>query len=92
MTSAIVPRPAAYDPGVVDTGAQRVLELSESGLTQTEIAAELHIAQSTVSRRLREAREQRADRLRRLARLAVMVLLTICLIILTAAVATIAWA
>lgn len=79
------------DPDITDSGPQRVLALKDAGYTQAEIAAELHIAQSTVSRRLKDARHQREIHYRAIARDLFLVLMTVCAIVLTAAVATIAW-
>ena len=59
--------------------------------TQAEIADLLHIAQSTVSRRLREARNQRNLQYKLIAQVAAVIVLGACLLVLTAAVATIAW-
>jgi predicted transcriptional regulator len=79
------------NPDLTDSGPQRVLELKQAGYTQAEIAAELHIAQSTVSRRLKDARQAREIHYRVIARDLFLIVMAICAVILTAAVATIAW-
>lgn len=78
-------------PDLTDSGPQRVLELKEAGLTQAEIADRLHIAQSTVSRRLKDARQAREVPYRAIARDLFLIVMAICAVVLTAAVATIAW-
>ena len=84
-----------YDPGPADTGPRRVLQLiEEAGLTQTEVARELHVTQSTVSRWYKQAREAvsaRRERHRIWAMTVMYAILTVCMMILTAAVATLAW-
>jgi len=82
---------ADTNPDLTDSGPQRVLELKEAGLTQAQIAAELHIAQSTVSRRLKDARQSRDIHYRVIARDLFLIVIAVCAVILTAAVATIAW-
>jgi len=79
------------DPDITDSGPQRVLELKQAGFTQAEIADRLHIAQSTVSRRLKDARQAREIHYRAIARDLFLLLMTVCAVVLTAAVATIAW-
>lgn len=82
---------ADTNPDLTDSGPRRILELKEAGLTQSEIAAELHIAQSTVSRRLKDARQARDIHYRAIARDAFLIVMAVCAVILTLAVATIAW-
>lgn len=82
---------ADTNPDLTDSGPRRILELKEAGLTQNEIAAELHIAQSTVSRRLKDARQARDIHYRAIARDAFLIVMAVCAVILTLAVATIAW-
>jgi orotate phosphoribosyltransferase-like protein len=71
---------------------QRVLLLKQAGKSTRQIARELHLSQSTVVRRLREAATEDALLRRRQFWAAVMfVLLTCSAVVLTAAVATLAW-
>lgn len=89
-----MPIPVARDPQPDDSGPQKALalELYEGReMTQTEIAAELHVAQSTVSRWINDARQKRDIHYRMIARDGFLVLMAVCAVIITAAVATIAW-
>jgi predicted transcriptional regulator len=89
-----MPIPVASDPPGTDSGPQKVLALTlydEKEMTQTEIAAELGIAQSTVSRWIKDARHARDIHYRDIARDGFLILMAVCAVIITAAVATIAW-
>lgn len=89
-----MPIPVASDPPAADSGPQKVLALTlydEKDMTQAEIAAELHVAQSTVSRWIKDARQAREIPYRAIARDGFLVLMAVCAVIITAAVATIAW-
>lgn len=86
MPIPVIPDPA--DPG---SGPQKVLSLTEAGMTQTEIAAELHVAQSTVSRWLKAARQSREIHYQSIARNGFLVLMAACAVVITIAVSYIAW-
>jgi DNA-binding NarL/FixJ family response regulator len=94
MTTATEPKteslPADSDPAI-DTGPQAVLQLAEEGLTTREIASRLHMHQSTVVRRIKEASQQRIQQRQALIHTAVLALCVLCAIVSTAALATIAW-
>lgn len=86
-----MPIPVVPDPADSGSGPQRVLALTEAGMTQTEIAAELHVAQSTVSRWLHTARRSREIHYRAIARDGFLVLMAACAVVITIAVSYIAW-
>lgn len=84
--------PLDLGSGALDTGPQAVLELAEQGLPQRTIAERLHISQTTVTRRIREAVEIRQARHRAYAMAVMFTMLTLCAVVTTIAVACLAWA
>lgn len=89
-----MPIPVAVDPQPDDSGPQKALALElyeKRNMTQTEIAAELDVVQSTVSRWIKDARQAREIPYRAIARDGFLVLMAACAVVVTIAVACIAW-
>lgn len=93
MTTATEPKtePAPAESGILDTGPQAVLELAEQGLTQREIGRRLHISQSAVYRRLKQAIQARRDQRHAILLSAMLAYLTLLATVATAALAVLAW-